>query len=81
MEDKFFNTTIYNEESRQKAQNLVDDYMEYQEGMEILDSTLLLPGDTSRGKPSSMPQPKTRPDSPVPSLQRPCDRSLKSEKP
>lgn len=41
MEDKFFNTTIYNEESRQKAQNLVDDYMEYQEGMEILDSTLL----------------------------------------
>ena len=41
MEDKFFNTTIYNEESRHKAQNLVDDYMEYQEGMEILDSTLL----------------------------------------
>ena len=41
MEDKFFNTTIYNEESRLKAQNLVDDYMEYQEGMEILDSTLL----------------------------------------
>ena len=41
MEDKFFNTTIYNEESRQKAQNLVDDYMEYQEGMEVLDSTLL----------------------------------------
>lgn len=41
MEDKFFNTTIYNEEIRQKAQNLVDDYMEYQEGMEILDSTLL----------------------------------------
>ena len=26
-----------------------------------------------------MPQPKTRPDSPVPSLQRPCDRSLKSK--
>ena len=28
-----------------------------------------------------MPQPKTRPDSPVPSLQGPCDRSLKSEVP
>ena len=28
-----------------------------------------------------MPQPKTRPDSPVPSLQGPCDRSLKSEEP
>ena len=41
MEDKFFNTTIYNEESRLKAQNLVDDYLEYQEGMEVLDSTLL----------------------------------------
>ena len=40
-----------------------------------------LPGDTSRGKRSSMPQPKTRPDSPVPSLQGPCDRSLKSEEP
>ena len=40
-----------------------------------------LPGDTSRGKRSSMPQPKTRPDSPVPSLQGPCDRSLKSEVP
>jgi len=26
-----------------------------------------------------MPQPKTGPDSPVPSLQGPCDRSLKSE--
>ena len=26
-----------------------------------------------------MPQPKTRPDSPVPSLQGPCDRSLKSD--
>ena len=26
-------------------------------------------------------QPKTRPDSPVPSLQGPCDRSLKSEVP
>ena len=35
----------------------------------------------SRGKRSSMPQPKTRPDSPVPSLQGPCDRSLKSEEP
>ena len=32
-------------------------------------------------KRSSMPQPKTRPDSPVPSLQGPCDRSLKSEEP
>ena len=40
-----------------------------------------LPGDISRGKRSSMPQPKTRPDSPVPSLQGPCDRSLKSEVP
>src|SRR5574337_953977 len=39
------------------------------------------PGDISRGKRSSMPQPKTRPDSPVPSLQGPCDRSLKSEVP
>ena len=28
-----------------------------------------------------MPQPKTRPDSPVPSLQGPCERSLKSEEP
>ncbi|MBR3327214.1 MAG: hypothetical protein IKG22_07820, partial [Atopobiaceae bacterium] len=27
-----------------------------------------------KGKRSSMPQPKTRPDSPVPSLQGPCDR-------
>ena len=41
MEDKFFNTTIYNEESRLKAQNLVDDYMEYQEGMELLPSLML----------------------------------------
>ena len=41
MEDKFFNTTIYNEESRLKAQNLVDDYMAYQEGMEILESSML----------------------------------------
>src|SRR5574337_1117943 len=40
-----------------------------------------LPGDISRGRRSSMPQPKTRPDSPVPSLQGPCDRSLKSEVP
>ena len=32
--------------------------------------------DTSRGKRSSMPQPKTRPDSPVTSVQGPCDRSL-----
>ena len=38
-------------------------------------------GDISRGKRSSMPRPKTRPDSPVPSLQGPCDRSLKSEVP
>ena len=30
---------------------------------------------------TSMPQPTTRPDSPVPSLQGPCDRSLKSEVP
>ena len=41
MEDKFFNTTIYNEESRKKAQNLGADYLEYQEGMEILDSNML----------------------------------------
>lgn len=41
MEDKFFNSTIYNEESRLKAQNLVTDYMDYQEGMEILPSSLL----------------------------------------
>ena len=41
MEDKFFNTTIYNEESRLKAQNLVDDYMEYQDGMELLPSFML----------------------------------------
>ena len=40
-----------------------------------------LPGDISRDKRSSMPQPKTRPESPVPSLQGPCDRSLKSEVP
>ena len=33
------------------------------------------------GEQVSMPQPKTRPDSPVPSLQGPCDRSLKSEVP
>ena len=30
---------------------------------------------------STKDQPKTRPDSPVPSLQGPCDRSLKSEVP
>ncbi|MBQ9763602.1 MAG: 2-iminoacetate synthase ThiH [Phascolarctobacterium sp.] len=41
MEDKFFNTTIYNEESRQTAQNLVADYLEYQEGMEVLASDML----------------------------------------
>src|SRR5574340_1825099 len=40
-----------------------------------------LPGDIWRGKRSSMPQPKTSPDSPVPSLQEPCDRSRKSEVP
>ena len=40
-----------------------------------------LPGDISRGKRSSMPQPKTRPDSPVPSLQGPCDRSLNQRNP
>src|SRR5574341_1376228 len=40
-----------------------------------------LPGDISRGKRSSRPQPKTRPVFPVPSLQGPCDRSLKSEGP
>ena len=32
---------------------------------------------TSRGKLSSMPHPKTRPDSPVTTLQGPCDPSLK----
>ena len=32
---------------------------------------------TSRGKRISMPQPKRRPDSPVPSLQGPWNRSLK----
>ena len=31
-----------------------------------------LPGNTSRGKRSSMPQPKTRPDSPVPSCRDPA---------
>ena len=41
MEDKFFNHTIYNEESRQKAQNLVEDYLAYQEGMEVLESQML----------------------------------------
>ena len=35
------------------------------------------PVNTSRGKRNSMPQPKMRPDSPVPTLQGPCDRSLK----
>ena len=35
------------------------------------------PKNTSRGKRSSMPQPKTRPDSPVSTLQGPCDWSLK----
>ena len=41
MEDKFFNTTIYNEESRLAAQNLVADYLAYQEGMEVLESQML----------------------------------------
>src|SRR5574337_562760 len=40
-----------------------------------------LPGDISRGNRSSIPQPKTRPYSPVPSLEGPCDLSLKSEVP
>ena len=35
------------------------------------------PVNNSRGKWSSMPQTKTRPDSPVPTLQGPCDRSPK----
>ena len=35
------------------------------------------PVNTSIGKWSSMPQPKMRPDSPVPTLQGPCDWSLK----
>ena len=35
------------------------------------------PMNTSRGKRSSMPQPKTRPDSPVPTLQGLCDQSQK----
>ena len=35
------------------------------------------PVNTSRGKRSSMPQPKMRPDSPVPTLQGPWQRSLK----
>ena len=35
------------------------------------------PTKISSGKRSSMPQPKMRPDSPVPTLQGPCDRSLK----
>ena len=50
MEDKFFNTTIYNEESRQKAQNLGTDYLEYQEGMEILDSDMLEQVEAFRGE-------------------------------
>ena len=35
------------------------------------------PMNTSRGKRSSMPQPKSRPDSPVPTLQGLCDQSQK----
>ena len=35
------------------------------------------PMNNLRGKRSSIPQHKTRPDSPVPTLQRPCDRSHK----
>lgn len=41
MEDKFFNPTIYNEESRSAAQNLVPDYWSYQEDMEVLASEML----------------------------------------
>ena len=41
-------------------------------------SCLYFPNPTNT---ASMPQPKTRPDSPVPSLQGPCDRTLKSEVP
>ena len=37
-------------------------------------------GDISRGRRSSMPQPKTRPDSPVPSLQAPFCNILISNK-
>ena len=37
----------------------------------------LSPPNNSRGKLSSIPQHRTRPDSPVPTLQRPCDRSQK----
>ena len=37
----------------------------------------LSPRENSRGKLSSMPQHKTRPDSPVTTLQGPCDRSQK----
>ena len=35
------------------------------------------PVNNSRGKRSSMPQPTTRPESPVPTLQGPCDQSQK----
>ena len=35
------------------------------------------PVNNSKGKRSSMLQPKTRPDSPGPTLQEPCDQSLK----
>src|SRR5574337_1756787 len=38
-----------------------------------------LPGHISRGKRSSMPQPQTRPDSPVPSLQGPRSEEHTSE--
>ena len=63
-----------------KFKNYDPDYQKqyYEEHKEELKD---LPGNTSRVKRSSMPQPKTRPDSPVPSLQGPCDRSLKSEEP
>ena len=37
----------------------------------------LSPSNNSRGKLSSIPQHRTRPDSPVPTLQRPCDQSQK----
>ena len=46
--------------------------------MVLLD--IMLPG-MDGWQVCTMPQPKTRPDSPVPSRQGPCDRSLKSEVP
>ena len=43
--------------------------------------TLICTGQWEHGGGLDMPQPKTRPDSPVPSLQGPCDGTLKSEVP